>query len=119
MFLQYLLFFCYVWYGCIILAHRVGCESAPRKGQAMERIVSHRQLKHGVMILVKDRDNNVVFSGQVVGFPYSSGPHGRSANGTPDMVLIRLKSNKDEAKRFAELGLDPRFNIGRRTYLID
>jgi len=71
------------------------------------------------MITVKGPNKEEVFSGQIVGFPYSSGPHGRSTNGTPDVVLIRTKSNKDEVKRFAELGLGPHANPERRTYVIE
>lgn len=86
----------------------------------MERVVSHRQLKHGTVIIVKDGDGNEIpsLSGHIVGFPYSSS-HRHSANGAPDMVLIRLKSNKDQDTPLSRLGLGPHADSKRRAYIVD
>lgn len=83
----------------------------------MELVTSHRQLKHGVAMCVKDHTGQEVFTGEIIGFPYKSGARS-GTNQEPDMVQIRLKSRRDQDMFLAQLGIGPNASPERRTYII-
>lgn len=83
----------------------------------MELVTSHRALKHGAGICVKNREGQEVFAGEVIGFPYSSRSQ-RGANHEPDMVQIRLRNGREQDISLAQLGIGPKASPERRTYII-
>lgn len=83
----------------------------------MELVTSHRQLKHGVIMSVRDREGNEVFGGEVIGFPYKGGTRA-GVNQEPDMVQIRLRSRRSQDMFLAQIGIGPKASPERRTYII-